>query len=238
MAGMWYYSDKRQQKGPVSFEELRGLAQSGQIRPTDLVWQEGTRDWVRASLVDRLFDAAADPDAAPAWDEPGPRSRRRDEPDIDRPRRRDDEDMDRPRRRESARREEGMSSGLKIGLIIGGIALLLIVVAVVSIVVFSSGGGGENYTRTLFAGQIDDHTITCRAGQSVEVNVRTTLLDGFHADVDCEVFEPGRMVPIARDLGFRKDCNVRFIAARPGSYRVVVRNLGPGRARADVTIRR
>jgi len=243
MAGLWYYSDKREQKGPVSLEELRGLAQSGTIRPTDLVWQEGTKDWLRASLVDGLFDVSsgAAPDAE-AWDEPGPRSRRRDEPGRGESRggQRDyNRDADRPRRRQSTRREEGMSSGLKIGLIVGGVALLLIVVAVILILVLRGGGSGgsNNYTITLMAGQTNQRNFTIKAGRPVDVRVSSTLLDGFHADVDCEVYEPGNMVPIGVDFFPGKDCNVRFNARRSGSYRVVVRNQGPGRASAQVDVR-
>src|SRR5262249_50218372 len=56
VASSWYYTERNEQKGPVSFDDLRGRAQAGYLRPTDLVWQEGTADWVRASLVDGLFE--------------------------------------------------------------------------------------------------------------------------------------------------------------------------------------
>ena len=49
MASMWYYSSKNEQKGPVTYDELAGLAQSGRVRSTDLVWEEGSPDWIKAS---------------------------------------------------------------------------------------------------------------------------------------------------------------------------------------------
>jgi len=62
----WYYAKGDQQKGPVSSAELKQLAQAGQIVPTDLVWREGMTEWVAASNVRGLFEAAAKPaDAAP-----------------------------------------------------------------------------------------------------------------------------------------------------------------------------
>lgn len=64
MADDWYYSDAGNKTGPVSPNELKRLADSGALTPTDLVWREGMAQWVPARAVKGLFAAAAS--AAPA----------------------------------------------------------------------------------------------------------------------------------------------------------------------------
>ena len=49
MANLWYYTSEGKQMKPVSGAELKQLAASGLLRPTDLVWTEGMPKWVRAS---------------------------------------------------------------------------------------------------------------------------------------------------------------------------------------------
>lgn len=41
----WYYSKNGTQLGPISADELKGKASSGEIFATDLVWKEGMADW-------------------------------------------------------------------------------------------------------------------------------------------------------------------------------------------------
>jgi hypothetical protein len=68
MAEPWYYSKQGQRVGPVSEEQLRQLASSGQVQPTDLVWKKGLAQWTEARKVKGLFPtapAANPPSAAP-----------------------------------------------------------------------------------------------------------------------------------------------------------------------------
>ena len=51
----WYYQSGGERCGPVSGGELKALAQSGQLLPTDLIWKEGKSDWRPASNVKGLF---------------------------------------------------------------------------------------------------------------------------------------------------------------------------------------
>jgi hypothetical protein len=51
MAERWHYMAGANKGGPVSHEDLRQLVNSGRVRPTDLVWQEGMPDWVEARQV-------------------------------------------------------------------------------------------------------------------------------------------------------------------------------------------
>ena len=61
----WFYGRDGGQQGPVSGEELRRLAQSGGLRPTDLVWREGMAQWTPAHQVPGLFVGAAAPPPMP-----------------------------------------------------------------------------------------------------------------------------------------------------------------------------
>jgi hypothetical protein len=55
MADEWHYSIQGKRVGPVGATELKRLADSGQLSPTDLVWKEGLQNWVAASNVKGLF---------------------------------------------------------------------------------------------------------------------------------------------------------------------------------------
>jgi hypothetical protein len=81
----WYYAKNGQQKGPISPAELKKLATSGEIAPTDLVFQEGGTQWVEASTVKGLFPAGgAKPAPAPApAPTPAPAPAKRDDFDLE-----------------------------------------------------------------------------------------------------------------------------------------------------------
>jgi hypothetical protein len=62
----WYYARGGQQSGPVTFEQLAGLARSGGLDPAkDLVWTSTMKDWLPADQVPQLFTAAAPPTGDP-----------------------------------------------------------------------------------------------------------------------------------------------------------------------------
>ena len=64
----WYYASSGVQNGPVSEEELRSLAASGRLLPTDLVWSAGMSGWQPAASVPGLLPArpAGGPPRLPA----------------------------------------------------------------------------------------------------------------------------------------------------------------------------
>ena len=67
MADEWFYTQQGQQQGPVSAGQLKQLAISGRLLPTDLVWKEGMANWVPASSTRGLFpQSPASGAAAPA----------------------------------------------------------------------------------------------------------------------------------------------------------------------------
>src|SRR5688572_28217881 len=89
MADEWYYTEKGQQRGPVTTAELRRMAAASRLSPTDLVWKEGLPKWVPAGTTAGLFPEgqAAGVSVAQA-DEERPRRRRREREVESRPRKR------------------------------------------------------------------------------------------------------------------------------------------------------
>ena len=61
MSDEYYYSQAGQRCGPVPGEQLKLLAASGQVQPTDLIWKEGMSGWVPAAKVKGLFPAPPEP---------------------------------------------------------------------------------------------------------------------------------------------------------------------------------
>ena len=55
MAAKWYYGHEGQRQGPMSLDELRQLVASGQVKPTDLVWESGMPEWRPANTITDLL---------------------------------------------------------------------------------------------------------------------------------------------------------------------------------------
>lgn len=51
----WYYSQNRQRIGPFSWPQLQQLAAQGQLKPENMVLQEGAQKWQEARSVPGLF---------------------------------------------------------------------------------------------------------------------------------------------------------------------------------------
>lgn len=55
MTAEWHVSIDGMQRGPLTAEQIRSLATSGQLKPTDHIWKEGMSEWASASSVKGLF---------------------------------------------------------------------------------------------------------------------------------------------------------------------------------------
>jgi len=75
VADLWYYSKlgSSDRLGPISADELRKMAASGEIGRDDLIWKDGMADWVPAKSAKGLFS-----ERAPAAPPPLPRPSRAD----------------------------------------------------------------------------------------------------------------------------------------------------------------
>lgn len=51
----WHYSRNGNQVGPVAAADLKRLASTGQLSPSDLIWKEGWEDWKPAGAIKGLF---------------------------------------------------------------------------------------------------------------------------------------------------------------------------------------
>jgi len=62
LGGSWYYTmDGKNRTGPISFDQLKAAATSGQLQGMHMVWQEGTSNWIPASQVQGLISVAPPP---------------------------------------------------------------------------------------------------------------------------------------------------------------------------------
>lgn len=75
MPNQWYYTKDDERQGPVSADELKRLAEAGELQPDDLIWKDGMEDWRPASQLKGLFDGeTAAPTSKPAAVVAGDRS--------------------------------------------------------------------------------------------------------------------------------------------------------------------
>jgi hypothetical protein len=68
----WHYTVNGQPAAaPVSDDQLKQLAASGRLRPSDMVWKDGMANWASASSIPGLFGGASAPAPSPR-SAPGP----------------------------------------------------------------------------------------------------------------------------------------------------------------------
>jgi hypothetical protein len=72
MADQWYYAQQGQRQGPVAEEQLKQLASSGQLKPTDKVWKQGMAAWQAVSQIPGLFPFIASDEPPPIPSDPSP----------------------------------------------------------------------------------------------------------------------------------------------------------------------
>ncbi len=82
MSDQWHYMRGGNQGGPVSAAEIRNMAASGRLAPTDLLWNDGMTDWTPLERIPGFMGgataaSAATPYASPATTPPGAKGQRR-----------------------------------------------------------------------------------------------------------------------------------------------------------------
>lgn len=61
MTAKWYYAKNGQKAGPVTDHQLRQLAETGKLAPTDALWREGMAEWRQAATFKGLFSNGSEP---------------------------------------------------------------------------------------------------------------------------------------------------------------------------------
>ncbi|MBI2804609.1 MAG: DUF4339 domain-containing protein [Planctomycetes bacterium] len=258
MATEWYYTTNKQQMGPVTWTELRELAEGGILKTNDMVWSEGMDEWVKAINQQGLFadgdvDTRVMPKKKASYAEPKPppgrRSRRAEEEDDEDGD--EDERQTKKKKRQKSEEQAKMAVGVKVGLILGGIFLLLLLGGgcVVGMIWVSfrgdaapkAGPGQQTYVVTnLNRGNVSDRRFNFTQGRRVIITVNNTDLQFANTDVDLHVFRGNEARPFIVDVDVpaqTRNCRVEFVVPANDSYKVRVHNVGPGVARrCEVTI--
>jgi hypothetical protein len=217
MAAEWFYTTNRQQKGPVSWRELRDLADAGVLKPGDLIWCQGMPAWIKAGEQADLFRAT-------------------------RPRDLDDDSEKRPTRQQPVRTPDRPRSDQRgvIVLVAGaaaGLIFLVLSCGALLWVAFALRGEAQvqSYTiHNLKPGDTNERKFEFKKGKHVIIDVITEP----DTDVDLIVVRgPARHDIVAFDDDPDKDCHVDFVAHETGEYLLLIQNLGPDVARTcKVTI--
>lgn len=61
MPAEWYYAKGKQKHGPFTEAQLKELAESGELLPTDMVWKQGMKAWVQAGSLTGFFPVDGPP---------------------------------------------------------------------------------------------------------------------------------------------------------------------------------
>lgn len=248
MAELWYFTCEGKQMEPVTSAELKQLAVTGFLRPTDMVWKEGMAQWVKAGGIKGLFPPGTptSPNAIRAKSDtvpmPMPTRPRNDavDDDDDRPRRRrrdvdeEDEEDERPRRKR--RREKAGMSGLMLGLIIGGCVLAgMIVVGGILFAVLRGGRSGTiaTYTFDIGPSQFHSRTFHFQTGTLYEFKVNSDK----NTDVDLAIENPPN-ARVAHDISIGPNSYLQWSPTVSGQFHVKVLNLDMAQGnRSHVVIR-
>jgi hypothetical protein len=265
MAVEWYYTTNKQQMGPVTWAELRELADVGILKPHDMVWSDGMDEWVKAINQSGLF-SDGDGDAGittkkkfkPGKPPPGRRTRRLEEEDED-----DEDDVSKERRDNRKRAENRYKTGVGIRIVLTllGVGLLLfLLVGCVGVLIWAAwpgggGGGGGGPRPPMVGGMVRDNfawngigegthlekVYRFSQGRRVVVTVTNTLPNP-NTNVDLMIFrgneqnQKNAFVADRRPPQQDRNCRVEFIVPNTENFRIRVANFGPGVANCQVSV--
>jgi len=245
MSAEWYYTTNKTQMGPVTWAELRELADGGLLKPHDMVWTDGMDEWVKAINQTGLF--ADDSDEAGIAAAPSASSKRTAKPPPARRVRGDEDDEDdeesEPKSKKTARQREEerykRSVGVRIVLTLAGVALLIVLlvgcIGGLVWIAWPKGGAApvrDNFTwNNLPQGKHLEKNYTFTQGRRVVITVNNTLAHQ-NANVDLMIFRGNEQnVPIFADRRlpqFDRNCRLEFNVPATDTYRLRVANFGPG----------
>ncbi len=249
MSVEWYYTTNKQQMGPVSWNELRELADTGILDPNDLVWADGMAEWVKASNQQGLFaEVVEEEEPAPSKKESSVISppRRRAERKRDEEVEHEEEEEPRERKQRKPARSSsgaGMHVGVQIGLILGGVFAIFVlcggcVTGIVWISLRTGDGGGRiNQTFTVVNLQErrwEERRFHFPKDRRLLITVTGNAPPG--CDIDLHIHRgggPGENF-IALDSSIGPHSRLEFTVPASDNYRVRVANLGPGIAHSCV----
>src|SRR5262249_54530690 len=203
----WYYARDNVPCGPVAKAEIQRMAACGDLAPSDLVWREGMAEWTRAAAAKDLFPQGMSYPAATAA--PGRRAERYASDESPAP------------RREFYPIRRGLSTGAKIGLILGvvGGVVAAAVVIIVLVLTFGGAAGNGSYTVRINRGDVKRESIEFPGNSDVEIVVTSDVTDPF-TDVDLVVLDERSRLKVAEDLSPSKDCVVRFHVPLTQRYQI------------------
>jgi hypothetical protein len=235
MADEWYYTQQGQQKGPVPTAQLKQLASSGRLMPTDLVWKQGMANWVPASNTRGLFPPAAAPVAAAPSPAKAPARR----PPIFVEPIDDDEEEDfedeAGRERRPRRRSKGLSTGAWVAIIGGSVGGLVLIGGVILLIVLLGGSGAvtgpRTFTDTVQPVSQQNYRVTFKAGQIAQF----TIAGQGNTDVEIRVFDLRNTMVASSTANFTDKRSVSWTPPRTQTYRVELRNNGPFPNRLTIT---
>ena len=255
MSAEWFYTTNKQQMGPVTWDELRELAEVGLLKPHDLVWTEGMAEWVKAINQGGLFaeegeTAGSSKKSNYTQSKPPPGRRTRKKDDVD-----EDEEEDGRKSKKSSRQKEEerykMGVGIRIVLTLGGVLLLLVLLAgCVGAMIWVALPSGKNagpvndnwVWNNLAQGKHLEKEFRFTQGKRVTVTVINNLQNG-NTNVDLLIFrgdEQNQAFAIFSDRrppNMDRNCQVQFQVPATDRYRVRVANFGPGQAHScQVTV--
>jgi hypothetical protein len=254
VADEWYYTRQGQQQGPVGAAQLKQLAASGQLLPTDLVWKEGLANWVPASSARGLFPPAAAPASgrarpAPAGPVPpsgriqpaaaaAPASGRVGQPaglkvpvhvsPID-----DEEDYEEVPEERPRRKSKGLGTGAWVAIIGGSVGGLVLIGGVILLIVLLGRGsptGPRTFVDNVPLGR-RSYNVTFRGGQLAQFSI----VGQGNCDVEIYVFDRTNQLVTSNMAGRSDRRSVSWPVPVTQTYRIELNNNGPVADRVTIT---
>jgi hypothetical protein len=245
MTEEYYYTSFGKRFGPVPETQLKTLVESNMLRPTDLVWREGSPDWVPASQVPGLFGGSTAVQPLPSIALPVPARNGHDYAGAATASTYSDDNYYLKQLRRG--RQDTEITIPIVWVAAGGLALLAIIGLAVALAYnfpaptkntgTTAVKDASSYTVDLIGDPQGVHHngfhtkgISLNTGDRITISVKSER----QSDVDLFLTDPNRTT-VASDTSTSKDCAIQTTVSQTGLYTITVDNLGPGSNRCQVT---